>query len=181
MRSPVITDGKYSPGSGFRRSSRLLGFRHDVVAVVEDLLRFRFHAFRLSLGLFRFLLHLSGAGFVFLTLQSVGFRLFLLVTFGNAAGFQGETEKDQRDDDQKQTKQMREKTQGQKSAQDSSNSPSGTLPKIDGVSYKNVQAEDGRMCVVANGNTLDKKELLKAAGFKWNSQQKVWWKYAATA
>jgi len=83
--------------------------------------------------------------------------------------------------DQKQTKQMRGKTQAQKSAQDSPNSPSGTLPKIDGVSYKNVQAEDGRMCVVANGNTLDKKELLKAAGFKWNSQQKVWWKYAATA
>jgi len=83
--------------------------------------------------------------------------------------------------DQKQTKQMRGKTQAQKSAQDSPNSPSGTLPKIDGVSYKNVQAEDGRMCVVANGNTLDKKELLKAAGFKWNAQQKVWWKYAATA
>ena len=82
---------------------------------------------------------------------------------------------------QKQTKQMRGKTMSHKSVHESPKSPSGPLPKIDGVSYKNVQAEDGRMCVVANGNTLDKKELLKAAGFKWNSQQKVWWKYAATA
>ena len=58
---------------------------------------------------------------------------------------------------------------------------SRALPKLDGVTYKNVQADDGRMCVVATGVTLDKKEMLKAAGFKWNSQQKVWWKYAATA
>jgi len=82
---------------------------------------------------------------------------------------------------QKQTKQMRGKTMSHKPVHESPKSSSGALPKIDGVSYKNVQAEDGRMCVVANGNTLDKKELLKAAGFKWNSQQKVWWKYAATA
>lgn len=83
--------------------------------------------------------------------------------------------------DQKQTKQMRGKTQAQKSGHESLKSSSGALPKLDGVSYKNVQTDDGRMCVVATGSTLDKKEMLKAAGFKWNSQQKVWWKYAATA
>ena len=83
--------------------------------------------------------------------------------------------------DQKQAKLYRAKPQGQKPVHESTKSSSDVFPKIDGVSYKNVQAEDGRMCVVANGNTLDKKELLKAAGFKWNSQQKVWWKYAATA
>ena len=83
--------------------------------------------------------------------------------------------------DQKQTKQMRGKTMSHKPVHESPKSSSGALPKIDGVSYKNVQAEDGRMCVVATGVTLDKKEMLKAAGFKWNSQQKVWWKYAATA
>ena len=83
--------------------------------------------------------------------------------------------------DHKQTKQQRAKPQGQKPVHESQKSSSDVLPKIDGVIYKSVQAEDGRMCVVANGNTLDKKELLKAAGFKWNSQQKVWWKYAATA
>ena len=83
--------------------------------------------------------------------------------------------------EQKQTKQMRGKTQPQKSAHESPKSSSGALPKLDGVSYKNVQADDGRMCVVASGSTLDKKEMLKAAGFKWNAQQKVWWKYAVVA
>ena len=58
---------------------------------------------------------------------------------------------------------------------------STSLPKLDGVSYKNVQADDGRMCVVATGSTLEKKELLRAAGFKWNPQQKLWWKYADAA
>ena len=62
-----------------------------------------------------------------------------------------------------------------------SQSTSESLPRIDGVSYRTVQAEDGRTCVVATGTTLDKKDLLRAAGFKWNAQQKVWWKYAATA
>jgi hypothetical protein len=55
------------------------------------------------------------------------------------------------------------------------------LPNIDGVSYRNVQADDGRTCIVATGQTLEKKELLRAAGFKWNPQQKVWWKYADVA
>ena len=83
--------------------------------------------------------------------------------------------------EQKQSKLHSAKPQGQKPVHELPKSSSGALPKLDGVSYKNVQAEDGRMCVVATGVTLDKKELLKAAGFKWNSQQKVWWKYAATA
>ena len=82
--------------------------------------------------------------------------------------------------DQKQTRQQRAKPQPQKSVHESQNTASGTLSKLDGVTYKKVQTDDGRMCVVATGVTLDKKEMLKAAGFKWNSQQKVWWKYAAT-
>jgi len=44
-----------------------------------------------------------------------------------------------------------------------------------------VQTDDGRMCVVATGSTLEKKELLRAAGFKWNPQQRIWWKYADAA
>lgn len=56
-----------------------------------------------------------------------------------------------------------------------------SLPRLDGVSYKNVQADDGRMCVVATGSTLKKKDLLRAAGFKWNPQQNLWWKYADAA
>lgn len=82
---------------------------------------------------------------------------------------------------QKQARQQRVKPQSQKPVQESKNDSSRDLPKLDGVTYKNVQADDGRMCVVATGVTLDKKEMLKAAGFKWNSQQKVWWKYAVAA
>lgn len=59
------------------------------------------------------------------------------------------------------------------------NQPS--LPRLDGVTYQQVQTDDGRSCIVAKGSTLEKKELLRAAGFKWNPQQKIWWKYADAA
>ena len=59
------------------------------------------------------------------------------------------------------------------------NQPS--LPRLDGVTYQQVQTDDGRNCIVAKGSTLEKKELLRAAGFKWNPQQKIWWKYADAA
>ena len=52
------------------------------------------------------------------------------------------------------------------------------LPKIDGITYQSVSAQDGRPCVVATGNTAAKKELLSGAGFKWNPQRKMWWMYA---
>ena len=55
------------------------------------------------------------------------------------------------------------------------------LPNIDGVTFRSVQAEDGRPCIVAAGKTLEKKDLLRASGFRWNAQQKVWWKYADAA
>ena len=55
------------------------------------------------------------------------------------------------------------------------------LPNIDGVIFRSVQAEDGRACIVAAGKTLEKKDLLRASGFRWNAQQKVWWKYADAA
>ena len=49
------------------------------------------------------------------------------------------------------------------------------LPHLDGVSYE----IDGRECILATGNTAAKKEQLSAAGFHWNPQRKIWWKYAA--
>ncbi len=52
------------------------------------------------------------------------------------------------------------------------------IPHIDGVSYQEVTASDGRTCIVATGNTQAKKELLKGIGFQWNPQRKMWWKYA---
>lgn len=79
--------------------------------------------------------------------------------------------------------QPKNKTQDKpRNSNSSTQSQSSTsLPKLDGVSYKNVQADDGRMCVVATGSTLEKKELLRAAGFKWNPQQRIWWKYTDAA
>ena len=53
------------------------------------------------------------------------------------------------------------------------------LPHLDGVSYEIVSAQDGRECILATGNTAAKKEQLSAAGFHWNPQRKIWWKYAA--
>ncbi len=53
------------------------------------------------------------------------------------------------------------------------------LPRLDGVSYEIVSAQDGRECILATGNTAAKKEQLSAAGFHWNPQRKIWWKYAA--
>ncbi len=52
------------------------------------------------------------------------------------------------------------------------------LPKIDGISYQTVAAEDGRTCVVALGNTAAKKNMLAEIGFRWNPKRKVWWMYA---
>ncbi|MBD5416537.1 MAG: ERF family protein [Desulfovibrio sp.] len=57
----------------------------------------------------------------------------------------------------------------------------GSLPKLEGVSYQYVTAQDGRQCIIATGNTLAKKELLSGAGFRWHAQRKYWWKYAEAA
>ena len=45
------------------------------------------------------------------------------------------------------------------------------LPKIAGISY---QHRDG--IVIAVGNSFDKKDLLKSAGFKWDKSDKSWFK-----
>ena len=45
------------------------------------------------------------------------------------------------------------------------------LPKIAGINY---QHRDG--IVIAVGNSFDKKELLKSAGFKWDKSDKNWYK-----
>jgi hypothetical protein len=60
----------------------------------------------------------------------------------------------------------------------SSRSLTTQLPKLDGITYQEITATDGQVCIVATGNTQAKKELLSGAGFKWNPQRKMWWKYA---
>ncbi|WP_163336026.1 hypothetical protein [Desulfopila sp. IMCC35008] len=53
----------------------------------------------------------------------------------------------------------------------SHNSHKSDLPKIAGIDYKH---RDG--IVIAVGNSFDKKELLKSAGFKWDKSDKNWFK-----
>jgi hypothetical protein len=57
----------------------------------------------------------------------------------------------------------------------SQSDPSAILPKIAGVSFENRQG-----VIIAIGDHLfDKKELLKAAGFQWDRNEKTWMKQAA--
>ncbi|MDD2465373.1 MAG: hypothetical protein PHI97_15355 [Desulfobulbus sp.] len=52
---------------------------------------------------------------------------------------------------------------------------SATLPKIAGVSFEHRQG-----VIIAIGDHLfDKKELLKAAGFQWDRNEKTWMRQAA--
>lgn len=65
-----------------------------------------------------------------------------------------------------------------------SNRPSASLeslPSLEGVTYQQITAQDGRPCIIATGNTQAKKEILTGAGFRWNSQRKLWWKYVDAA
>ena len=65
-----------------------------------------------------------------------------------------------------------------------SNRPSVSLenlPPLEGVTYQQVTAQDGRPCIIATGNTQAKKELLTGSGFRWNTQRKLWWKYVDVA
>ena len=56
-----------------------------------------------------------------------------------------------------------------------------SLPPLEGVTYQQVTAQDGRPCIIASGNTQAKKEILTGAGFRWNPQRKLWWKYVDAA
>lgn len=56
-----------------------------------------------------------------------------------------------------------------------------SLPPREGIAYQQVTAQDGRPCIIATGSTQAKKELLTGAGFRWNEQRKLWWKYVDAA
>ncbi len=56
-----------------------------------------------------------------------------------------------------------------------------SLPRLDGVTYSTVTAQDGRLCVMASGNTSARRQALSAAGFTWHAQRKMWWRYADSA
>ncbi|WP_020585436.1 ERF family protein [Desulfobacter curvatus] len=52
-----------------------------------------------------------------------------------------------------------------------------SLPQLDGVKYRKQKAQNGKLCILATGNTHSKKEFLKSAGFRWDGEKKVWWRY----
>jgi hypothetical protein len=56
-----------------------------------------------------------------------------------------------------------------------------SLPKLDGIAYATRMSQDNRVCIVASGKTKSKEVMLEQAGFKWNAQRQVWWKYADAA
>jgi hypothetical protein len=52
------------------------------------------------------------------------------------------------------------------------------LPKIDGVDYQTIIASNGRACVTASGDVRNKRPFLQEAGFRWDENRKIWWRYA---
>ena len=59
--------------------------------------------------------------------------------------------------------------------------PSVALPRLDGVQYRTVKAQDGRDCITASGETRARKAILQEAGFRWDSTRKIWWRYVDRA
>lgn len=55
--------------------------------------------------------------------------------------------------------------------------PQDNLPQLDGVSYRKQKGQNGKPCILATGNTHSKKEFLKSAGFRWDGEKKIWWRY----
>ena len=69
-------------------------------------------------------------------------------------------------------KQLKEQpAQSQQESDVDQASHNSDLPKIAGINY---QHRDG--IVIAVGNSFDKKDLLKSAGFKWDKSDKNWYK-----
>jgi hypothetical protein len=58
---------------------------------------------------------------------------------------------------------------------------SASLPKLDGIDYDTRKTQDNRLCTVATGKTANKEAMLEHAGFKWNAQRQIWWKYTDAA
>jgi hypothetical protein len=56
-----------------------------------------------------------------------------------------------------------------------------SLPNLQGISYQTLPGDDGRLCIVAMGNTMVNREYLKNSGFRWNPDRKTWWRYVEAA
>lgn len=69
----------------------------------------------------------------------------------------------------------------QKQEHSNSNGLPPDIPQLEGVKYQVFPDDGGREYVVASGNTHPKKEILQGAGFRWNPNEKVWWRYLNAA
>ncbi|WP_394026441.1 ERF family protein [Desulfovibrio falkowii] len=56
-----------------------------------------------------------------------------------------------------------------------------TMPRLDGINYSLTTTQDGKTCIVASGNTANKKQILSQAGFKYSEHRRIWWRYADAA
>jgi hypothetical protein len=55
--------------------------------------------------------------------------------------------------------------------------PSSEPPKIDGITYRQVEGKQGQPILLAEGNgTNGKNAILKGMGFAFHPDKKVWWK-----
>ena len=56
-----------------------------------------------------------------------------------------------------------------------------SMPRLDGINYEAVAGTDGKLCILATGDTRAKKQILAQAGFRWNPDRQLWWRYADAA
>lgn len=61
------------------------------------------------------------------------------------------------------------------------NKPSPSLPRLEGIQYRKENGQNGKSCILATGNTHSQKESLRKAGFRWDGNRKLWWKYEQAA
>ncbi len=56
-----------------------------------------------------------------------------------------------------------------------------SLPRLEGVQYRKENGRDGKPCILATGRTHSQKDLLRKAGFNWDGNRKLWWKFDKAA
>lgn len=103
------------------------------------------------------------------------YGLATLVGLVSEADDDGEAASGQRS---KPAKQAERKSQSQRNPQPQNTDPVAALPKIDGVDYQTVNASNGRICITASGDVRNKRPFLQEAGFRWDGNRKIWWRYA---
>ncbi len=83
----------------------------------------------------------------------------------------------------KQSQQAKRNSQAQKKQTSQTEPTQPQVPNLNGVVYESFEGKDEqgnvREVITASGNTIPNKEELIKAGFKWNPNKKVWWRYGS--